>query len=41
MTVVSAQQPHDPRVADVVSSGRIRLGLFLPQFEKDTQVSRA
>jgi polar amino acid transport system substrate-binding protein len=33
---VQAQQPsQDPRVADVVRAGKIRIGLHLPQFVKD------
>lgn len=28
-------QPADPRVADLVQSGKIRLGLFLPQYVDD------
>jgi polar amino acid transport system substrate-binding protein len=28
-------QPADPRVADLVQSGKIRLGLFLPQYVND------
>src|SRR5262245_53466545 len=33
----SAQQSPDPRVADVVRSGKIRVGLFLPQYTKDSE----
>jgi len=29
------QQTSDPRVADLVSAGKIRLGLFVPQYTKD------
>jgi polar amino acid transport system substrate-binding protein len=31
----TAAQPADPRVADLVQAGKIRLGLFLPQYNKD------
>ncbi|MBX9841433.1 MAG: transporter substrate-binding domain-containing protein [Xanthobacteraceae bacterium] len=30
-----AQQGNDPRVADLVQSGKVRVGLFLPQYTKD------
>jgi polar amino acid transport system substrate-binding protein len=30
-----AQQAPDPRVADLVQSGKLRVGLFLPQYTKD------
>ena len=30
-----AQQAADPRVADLVQSGKVRVGLFLPQYTKD------
>jgi polar amino acid transport system substrate-binding protein len=30
-----AQQATDPRVADLVQSGKVRVGLFLPQYTKD------
>jgi polar amino acid transport system substrate-binding protein len=32
-----AQQASDPRVADLVSAGKVRVGLHLPQFVKDPQ----
>ena len=32
-----AQQTADPRVADLVKAGNVRVGLFVPQFIKDTQ----
>lgn len=39
ITLVSApgyaQSPSDPRVADIVSAGKIRIGLHLPQFVQD------
>jgi polar amino acid transport system substrate-binding protein len=31
----SAQQGNDPRVADLIQSGKVRVGLFLPQYTKD------
>jgi polar amino acid transport system substrate-binding protein len=31
----NAQQPNDPRVADLVHAGKVRVGLHLPQFVKD------
>ena len=34
-TIGQAQQIPDPRVADLVQAGKIRVGLFLPQFSKD------
>ena len=34
-TICQAQQIPDPRVADLVQAGKIRVGLFLPQFSKD------
>jgi polar amino acid transport system substrate-binding protein len=33
--MVDAQQSPDPRVADLVRAGRIRLGLFLPLYARD------
>lgn len=33
--VADAQQVPDPRVADLVSAGKIRVALFLPQYAKD------
>ena len=30
-----AQQAADPRVADIVGAGKIRVGMHLPQFTKD------
>ena len=35
-TTGHAQQNSDPRVADLVGTGKIRVGLFLPQYTKDT-----
>src|SRR4051794_24064955 len=35
IAAADAQQPADPRVADIVSAGKIRVGLHLPQFTKD------
>jgi polar amino acid transport system substrate-binding protein len=40
--IVEAQQPQptsDPRVADLVAAGRLRVGLFLPQYVKDPATS--
>src|SRR3954451_8970631 len=34
-TIGQAQEIPDPRVADLVQAGKIRVGLFLPQFSKD------
>jgi ABC-type amino acid transport substrate-binding protein len=34
-TIGQAQQIPDPRVADLVQAGKVRVGLFLPQFSKD------
>ena len=34
-TIANAQQVPDPRVADLVQAGKIRVGLFLPQYIKD------
>jgi polar amino acid transport system substrate-binding protein len=34
-TGAQAQQSPDPRVADIVQSGKLRFGLHLPQFVKD------
>jgi len=31
----NAQEVPDPRVADLVQSGKVRVGLFLPQYSKD------
>jgi polar amino acid transport system substrate-binding protein len=31
----AAQRPRDARVADLISAGRIRVALFLPQYEED------
>jgi polar amino acid transport system substrate-binding protein len=33
--IAETQQSHDPRVADLVRSGRVRVALFLPQYTKD------
>jgi polar amino acid transport system substrate-binding protein len=35
-TIANAQQIPDPRVADLVRAGKVRLGLFLPGYTKDT-----
>ena len=35
VTNAVAQQTADPRVADLVRAGRVRLGLFLPLWAKD------
>lgn len=35
VATTDAQQPPDPRVADLVQAGRIRVGLFVPQYIKD------
>lgn len=32
---ISAQQTPDPRIADLVAAGKVRVGLFLPQYRKD------
>ena len=32
-----AQQTADPRVADLVKAGKVRVGLFVPQFTKDAK----
>ena len=34
-TIANAQQVPDPRVADLVRVGKIRVGLFFPQYVKD------
>ena len=34
-TVANAQPVPDPRVADLVQAGKIRVGLFFPQYAKD------
>jgi polar amino acid transport system substrate-binding protein len=34
-TTVSAQRATDPRVADLIKAGTIKVGLFVPQFTKD------
>jgi ABC-type amino acid transport substrate-binding protein len=33
--IANAQQVPDPRLADLVQAGKIRVGLFLPQYIKD------
>jgi polar amino acid transport system substrate-binding protein len=33
----SAQQSPDPRVADLVHAGKLRVGLFLPQYVRDAE----
>src|SRR5262249_62053387 len=35
MGTASAQQNSDPRVADLVRAGKVRVGLFSTQFSKD------
>ena len=38
VTMVQAQQKSpDPRVADLVQSGKLRVALFLPQYAKDSK----
>jgi len=37
LAAADAQQASDPRVADLVSAGKVRVGLHLPQFVKDPQ----
>jgi polar amino acid transport system substrate-binding protein len=34
-STAKAQQAPDPRVADIVSTGKVRVGLFLPQYVKN------
>jgi len=34
-TIANAQQVPDPRVADLVQAGKVRVGLFVPQYIKD------
>jgi polar amino acid transport system substrate-binding protein len=34
-TIASAQHVPDPRVADLVGAGKVRVGLFPPQYSKD------
>jgi polar amino acid transport system substrate-binding protein len=34
-TIVSAQQVPDPRIADLVQAGKVRVGLFSTQYTKD------
>jgi polar amino acid transport system substrate-binding protein len=36
MGTAAAQQGSDPRVADLVRAGKVRIGLFSTQFSKDT-----
>jgi polar amino acid transport system substrate-binding protein len=36
MGTAGAQQGSDPRVADLVRAGKVRIGLFSTQFSKDT-----
>jgi polar amino acid transport system substrate-binding protein len=33
--IANAQRVTDPRIADLVQSGKVRVGLFLPQYSKD------
>ena len=35
VTIANAQQAPDPRVADLVRTGKLRVALFLPQYTKD------
>ena len=35
-SLAQAQQVRDPRVADIVQAGKIRIALFLPQYTKDS-----
>ena len=35
VATADAQQTADPRVADIVRAGKIRVALFLPQYTKD------
>src|SRR5215472_10884019 len=35
MSAAAAQQGSDPRVADLVRAGKVRVGLFSTQFSKD------
>ena len=35
-TIANAQQVPDPRVADLVKAGKVRVGLFPPQYIKDS-----
>ena len=35
VTPAEAQQPPDPRVADLARAGKVRVGLFLPQYIKN------
>jgi polar amino acid transport system substrate-binding protein len=35
-TITEAQQVPDPRVADLVQAGKVRVALFLPQYTKDS-----
>jgi hypothetical protein len=35
--MANAQQSTDPRVADLVRSGRVRVALFLPQYSMDPE----
>ena len=35
MPIDGSQQTHDARVADLVRAGRVRVGLFLPQYTTD------
>ena len=35
-SIAEAQQTADPRVADLVQSGKVRTALFLPQYTKDS-----
>src|SRR5437016_2187416 len=36
VAIASAQQPIDPRVADLVRAGQVRVAMFPPQFTKNT-----
>lgn len=37
VAIAEAQQAADPRVADLVNAGKVRVGLFVPQFIKDAK----
>ena len=37
VAVTHAQQTADPRIADIVKAGKVRIGLHLPQFVQDKQ----
>jgi len=39
-SIAEAQKASDPRVADLVQSGKIRTALFLSQYTKDSAMVR-